>query len=127
MGTDPGANIPPEGAVKQLVDDCVVSVSARPGSRRADVRTVGRVDTAAAPLLTDAVDRLSEGAPRSVFIDLAGITVAGPALANLLIQAHSRLSRGSCPVICRPTPAVVSVLVAGGVVDMVNVCENLIV
>jgi hypothetical protein len=46
---------------------------------------------------------------------------------NVLIQVHSRLSRGSSLVICGPTPAVVSVLVAGGVMDIVKVCDNLIV
>jgi anti-anti-sigma factor len=108
------------------VNDCVVTVTARPGSRRADVRIAGDIDMAAVPRLTDAARRLSEDSPRSVFVDLAGVAFAGSALPNFLAQAHNRIPRGSSLVVCRPSPMARFVLVATGVMEILTVCETLI-
>jgi anti-anti-sigma factor len=104
--------------------DCAVTITALPGSLRADVRIVGDVDLAAVQVLTDAVGRLSERAPRSVFVDLAGVTFAGSALPNFLMQAHSRMPRGSFLVVSRPSPTTIVVLVATGVMDILTVCDS---
>ena len=110
-----------------LANDCAVTVTALPGSLRADVRIAGDVDMAAVPMLTDTVRQLSERSPRSVFVDLAGITFAGAALANFLAQAHSRMPRGSFLVVCRPAATTLSVLVATGVLGVLTVCDNRLV
>jgi anti-anti-sigma factor len=106
---------------------CAVTVTALPGSHRADVRIAGDVDMAAVPILTDAVDRLSERSPRSVFIDLAGVTFAGSALPNFLMQTHGRMPRGSFLVICRPDPMTLTVLAASGMLDVLTVCDDRLV
>ena len=109
---------------QMLANDCAVTVTALPGSLRADVRIVGDVDMAAVQILTDAIRRLSEGSPRSVFVDLAAVTFAGSALPNFLVQAHSRMPRGSFLVVSRPDPMTRSVLAATGMTDIVTVCDN---
>jgi anti-anti-sigma factor len=107
--------------------DCAVTVTALPGSHRADVRIAGDVDLAAVPILTGALDRLSERSPRSVFVDLAGVTFAGSALPNFLFQTHGRMPRGSFLVVCRPSPMTLLVLVASGMMDILTVCDDRLV
>jgi anti-anti-sigma factor len=109
---------------RTLAHDCAVTVTALPGSLRADVRIAGDVDMAAVQILTDAIRRLSEGSPRSVFVDLAAVTFAGSALPNFLIQAHNRMPRGSFLVVCGPDAMTRSVLAATGLTDIVTVCGN---
>ena len=86
------------------VNDCSVTVIASPASHRVDVRITGDIDLAAAPVLAEAVRQLAIGSPRSVFVDLAGVTFAGSALPNFLARAYGRLPRGSSLVVCRPNP-----------------------
>jgi anti-anti-sigma factor len=107
--------------------DCAVTVTALPGSLRADVRIAGDVDLAAVPILIEALGRLTERAPRSVFVDLAGVTFAGSALPNFLFRTHGRMPRGSFLVICRPSPMTLKVLVASGMMDIVTVCDDRLV
>jgi anti-anti-sigma regulatory factor len=42
----------------------------------------------ALPVLADAVSQLAAASPRSVFVDLAGVTFAGSALPNFLAPAR---------------------------------------
>ena len=86
------------------VNDCTVTVIASPASQRADVRITGDVDMVAAPVLAEAARQLAMGSPRSVFVDLAGVTFAGSALPNFLARAYGLLPRGSSLVVCRPSP-----------------------
>lgn len=103
---------------------CAVTVTAPAGSFRADVRIIGDLDTAAVPLLSEAVLRLSESAARSVFIDVAGVTSAGPLLCDFLRQLHDRMPRSSSLVVCRPDPTTRSTLTATGLMQMVVVCGD---
>ncbi|MET8152483.1 STAS domain-containing protein [Actinoplanes sp. NPDC049668] len=111
---------------RSLTHHCVIAVTTLPGSSRADVRIIGDVDTAAAPALTDAVRRLSEGSPRSVFIDLAGVTNEGPELTDFLIQAHDRLPRSSSLVVCRPGPMTRLMLAAADMMRTITVCHGML-
>jgi hypothetical protein len=61
---------------------CTVTVIASRASYRADVQITGDVDMAALPVLADAVSQLAAASPRSVFVDLAGVTFAGSALPD---------------------------------------------
>jgi anti-anti-sigma regulatory factor len=105
---------------------CAVTVPAPAGSLRADVRIIGDVDVAAAPLLAEAVRRLSESAPRSVFIDVAGVTSAGSMLFDFFRQVHNRTPRGSSVVVCRPDPVTRMDLAATGIAEIVVVCDGLL-
>jgi len=103
---------------------CAVTVTAPTGSYRVDVRIIGDLDTTAVPLLSEAVVRVSAGAPRSVFIDVAGVTAEGSLLSDFLRQVHDRLPRSSSLVVCRPGPATRLALAATGVMQLVVVCGD---
>lgn len=104
--------------------DCIVTVAAPVGSRRADIRIAGEVDVAAVPVLTDAVRRLSETAPKSVFVDLGEVTFAGSVLPDFLKQAHDCIPRNSSLVLCRVNAATRRVLAAAGVSEVVVMCDD---
>jgi hypothetical protein len=103
---------------------CAVTVTAFPGSQRADVRVAGVVDEGSAPLLAEAVRRLCEWSPRSVFVDLSAVSSAGPELSHFLAQVHSRTARSSSLVVSRAAPAIRSALAAAGVLNLVDLCES---
>ena len=103
---------------------CTITVTAFPGSLRADVRVAGDVDAAAAPLLADAVGRLCEWSPRTVFVDLAAVTFAGPELPEFLATTHRRMARSSSLVVSRAAPATRSALAAAGILTLLNLCES---
>ncbi|MFI7545096.1 hypothetical protein [Actinoplanes sp. NPDC049599] len=107
-----------------ITNHCAITVTAFPGSQRADVRVAGVVDEGAAPLLADAVRRLCEWSPRSVFVDLAAVTCAGPELISFLAVTHSRMARSSSLVVSRAAPAIRSALAAAGVLSFVYLCES---
>ena len=104
--------------------DCIVSVTAVAGSRRADVRLAGEVDVAAAPVLAAVVRQLAESSPRSVFVDLGGVTFAGDVLPDFLEQAHRCTPRNSALVVCRVSSSIRQVLAAAGMWDIATVCDD---
>lgn len=105
---------------------CTITVIAAPGSHRADVRITGEVDTPAASALTEAAFRLADGSPRSVFVDLAGVTFAGSALPNFLALAHRLLPRRSVLVVCRPDRMTHRVLQMTGMMQILTVRDHLL-
>jgi anti-anti-sigma factor len=109
---------------QQRLNDCIVTVTALAGSRRADIRIAGDVDVAAVPVLTDAVRRLSQSSLRSVFVDLAGVTFAGSVLPDFLKQAHDCIPRNAALVVCRVSAPTRRVLAAAGMLEVVTVCDD---
>ena len=108
----------------QTLTRCVVTVTAPAGSRRADVRIAGEVDVSAVPVLADAVRRLSETAPRSVFVDLGAVTFAGSVLPDFLKQVHDRIPRNSSLVVCRVSAASRRVIAEAGLPDVLVLCDD---
>ena len=111
--------------LKTTVNDCTVTMIAAPGSHRADVRITGDVDLDAAPVLDEAVSRVASGAPRSVYVDLAGVTFAGAALPNFLARAHGLLPRGCVLVVCRANPMTTRVLQMAAMTQIVVMRDRL--
>ena len=105
---------------------CTVTVIASLASYRADVQITGDVDMAALPVLADAVSQLAAASPRSVFVDLAGVTFAGSALPNFLARAYGVLPRESSLVVCRPSPMTRRVLDMTDMMRIVTVGEHLL-
>ena len=68
---------------------CVVTILAPPGDDTVWIRLVGAVEMDAEATLDMAIDRVQNLGPRTVLIDLAGVTFAGSALVRFLIRVHT--------------------------------------
>lgn len=103
--------------MSSLMSPCVVTVVVPFSGVSAWVRLVGDVEMGAEAALQVAVDRIEAVGPRTVVIDLAGVTFAGSELANFLAQITDA-APGASVSVCRAIPAVELVLVATGFNDL---------
>ena len=74
---------------------CVVTILATPGDDTVWIRLVGALEMDAEATLDVAIDRVQNLAPRTVLIDLAGVTFAGSVLVRFLILVHGAAPHAS--------------------------------
>ena len=74
---------------------CVVTILAPPGDDTMWIRLVGAVEMDAEAALDVAIDRVQNRVPRTVLIDLAGVTFAGSVLVHFLIRVHAAAPHAS--------------------------------
>jgi anti-anti-sigma factor len=91
---------------------CVVTIVAR-DDRTVWMRLVGALDIDADPALAAAVTRLSELAPRTVVLDLAGVTFAGATLCHFLVRTRTTVP-GASILIRNASPQVQFVMTVTG-------------
>lgn len=70
-------------------DSCVVSIRVVPDGDAMWIRLIGAVDPGSGPTLRRAVDRVEDVQPRTVLIDLAGVTFAGSGLVHFLLGVRA--------------------------------------
>jgi anti-anti-sigma regulatory factor len=96
---------------------CVVTIVAR-DDRTVWMRLLGALDIDAEPVLTAAVTRLGELAPRRVVLDFAGVTFAGSALCHLLVRLHL-IAPGASVLMQHTSPQARYVMAVTGTDDLV--------
>jgi anti-anti-sigma factor len=109
----------------RIGNQAAVAVVSRPGSAFACVQVAGDIDINAEPGLAAAADQLRADAPRTVLIDLAGVTFACSTLANFLVRVHNAIPDGASLVVCRPTPRTRHVLELIDLRLIATMCDHL--
>ena len=97
-----------------------VSVSTRHDGPVADVWLTGDIDLAAEAALAEAAEELRVLAPRSVMIDLAGVTFAGTSLVSFLVRVRTVIPGGASMTTRGPIPLVRRVLIVTAVDQLVG-------
>ncbi len=100
-------------------DACVVSVRVLPDGDTMWIRIIGAVDVGSALALSRAVDRVRDARPRTIIIDLAGVTFAGSVLVHFLIGIHAAGRRSRIRLL-RARPVIRVVVAATGVDQFVT-------
>ncbi|WP_030434749.1 STAS domain-containing protein [Actinoplanes subtropicus] len=91
----------------------MVSVRVLPDEDAIRIRLIGAVDLGSALTLHQAVDRIQEVLPRTVLIDLAGVTFAGSVLAHFLLGIHAAGRHRIC--LLRAGPTIRMIVTATGI------------
>jgi anti-anti-sigma regulatory factor len=103
----------------------LITVTHVPEQQRSDLVLSGDVDMTAQPQSAGAVEQIGAASPRTVVVDLAGMTFGGATLVNFLARIHRAAPTGSLLLISCPTPILRTVLRITNMAEIATIRDDM--
>jgi anti-anti-sigma regulatory factor len=95
------------------------------GGEWAQIRLAGEIGVTANSELAAILDQLTEPPLRSVYVDVAAVTVADSTLANFCVLLRACVPAGAVVSVCRPGPMIRMILRTTGVDQVVIIRDDM--